>query len=151
MNINGNPRKSTKINENQRLSTIMVQNAPRAPKILPGPSKISHFLLHSKGVAGVAAGVVNPATPWCRVKTGRLGILSLILSLHGPCAFRRARLVDCPCGPFGPQNRPKNLEKSMKIDHNRPQSTKIDQHRLKSTTIHQNQRKSTALATHLEL
>ena len=50
-------------------STIMVQNAARAPKILPGPSKISHFLFHNKGVAGVAAGVVNPATPWCRVRT----------------------------------------------------------------------------------
>ena len=58
------------------------QNTARAPKILPGPSKIIHFLFHSKGVAGVAAGVVNPATPWCRVKMVRIGILSLSLSLR---------------------------------------------------------------------
>ena len=67
------------------------QNVPRASKILPEPFKIMHFLFHSKGVAGVAAGVVNPATTWGRVKTVRIGILSLILSLHGPCAFRQAR------------------------------------------------------------
>ena len=60
------------------------QNAPRAPKILPGPSKISHLLLHSKGVAGVAAGVVNPATPWGRVRTVRIGILSLYLASTAP-------------------------------------------------------------------
>ena len=30
-----------------------------SPKILLGPSKIIHFVLHSKEVAGVAAGVVN--------------------------------------------------------------------------------------------
>ena len=62
----------------------MVQNAARAPKILPGPSKISHFLLHNKGVAGVAAGVVNPATPWGRVRTVRIGILSLYLASTAP-------------------------------------------------------------------
>ena len=39
------------------------KNIPRAPKIPPEPPKIIHFLLHSKWVAGVAAGVVNPATP----------------------------------------------------------------------------------------
>ena len=62
-----------------------------SPKILLGPSKIIHFLLRSKGVAGVAAGVVNPATPWCRVKTVRIRILSLLFSLQGVRAFRRAR------------------------------------------------------------
>ena len=60
---------------------MSLQNAPRAPKILPGLSKIIHFLLHSKGVAGVAAGVVNPATPWGRVRMVRIGILSLSLNL----------------------------------------------------------------------
>ena len=60
-----NSSKSAKIEDpNQPKSTkTTVQNAPRAPEILPGPPKIIQFLLHSKGVAGVAAGVVNPATP----------------------------------------------------------------------------------------
>ena len=71
-------KKSIQINQNEP------QNAPRASKILPELFKIINFLLHSKGVAGVAAGVVNPATPWGRVKTHGIGILSLYLASTAP-------------------------------------------------------------------
>ena len=60
-----NQSQSTKIDDqNQPKSTkTTLQNAPRAPKILAGPPKIIQFLLHSQGLAGVAAGVVSPTTP----------------------------------------------------------------------------------------
>ena len=122
MTVNGNQQKSTKIIQNSLKPTKIddpnqpkstkttVKNAPRAPKIRPRPSKIIHFLLHSKGVAGVAAGVVNPATPWCRDRTHRIGIFSLLFRLQGPCAFRRARWTDGSWTPFGP---PKPLPKGF--------------------------------------
>ena len=73
MKINQNQPTSPKINQNQpkiiknqakSIKSIKIyqnepQNAPRASNFPPEPSKIMHFLLHSKGVAGVAAGVVN--------------------------------------------------------------------------------------------
>ena len=46
-------------------------NAPRALKIPPEPPKIIRFLLRNKGVAGVTAGAVNPATPLGRPPRSR--------------------------------------------------------------------------------
>ena len=108
------------------------QNAPRAPKIPPEPPKIINFLLHNKGVAGVAARVVTPATPWrCRFKIHRIRILSLLFSLHGVRAFRRARWDHGGHRPF-------RTPKSTKIYENRPKSTKINPIQPESTKINQN-------------
>ena len=67
--IHLNPISSTQIETNRLKSTTKIDNGA------------DHFLLHSKGVAGVAAGVVNPATPCCRVKIHRIEILSFQLTI----------------------------------------------------------------------
>ena len=129
-------------NRRPKSSKTTFQNPPKAPKILPGPPRIIHFLLHNKGVAGVA---VSPQALSIRPPPGgalsgriQVGILSLLFSLHGVRAFRRARWEHGGRTPFGPL-------KSTKIEENRGKSTKINYNRLKSININQNRPQSTKI------
>ena len=96
-----------------------------------------HFLLHSKGVAGVAAGVVNPATPSGAAVLGCTGYGSsaYYLGSRAPAHSAGRDNVTEAEAHLELQNR----RKSKKIDENQTKSTNINQNKSKSIKIDHNQ------------